>query len=324
MPRLIFLTGPLIYMLLGMTNIPGYWVAIVAYAMPHLYLANLTNFRTQALYRYTFWNEIYETVLAPYILGPTVLALINPKLGKFNVTAKGGKVQHSYFDEKIAWPYIVLIFLNVAGLVMVPIRLLYLNPGHPGTIAMNAFWIMFNLVILATANAVAYEPRQLRAEVRISMRRPVEVRLEDGESLAGETLNMSLGGVMLKTETEAKIVEGSRIRVVYLHRGAERVFAAVVVGVKGNLLRMAYESFSLEQEEQMTLLLYTDADMWLSRSENRKPDKPILNFLNLLRLSAGGLKYALFGWMYRWKREKAIGIQAMILILALACQVSRA
>jgi cellulose synthase (UDP-forming) len=39
------------------------------------------------------WNEIYETTLAWYILRPTLMALINPKLGKFNVTAKGGLVR---------------------------------------------------------------------------------------------------------------------------------------------------------------------------------------------------------------------------------------
>ena len=64
----------------------------MAYALPHLFLSNITNFRIQGKFRHSFWNEVYETILAPYILGPTLFALINPKLGKFNVTAKGGIV----------------------------------------------------------------------------------------------------------------------------------------------------------------------------------------------------------------------------------------
>ncbi len=92
-PRLIFLTAPLIYLLLNHTNIPGYWAAILAYALPHLTLSNVTNSRIQGEHRHSFWNEIYETVLSPYILLPTMMALINPKLGKFNVTAKGGVVR---------------------------------------------------------------------------------------------------------------------------------------------------------------------------------------------------------------------------------------
>ena len=47
------------------------------------------------MHRHSFWNEIYETVLAPYILMPTLMAMINPKLGSFNVTAKGGVVNRS-------------------------------------------------------------------------------------------------------------------------------------------------------------------------------------------------------------------------------------
>jgi hypothetical protein len=66
----------------------GYAWAILAYAMPHIFLAQITNSRVQGHYRLSFWNEIYEAVLAPYILYPTILALINPKLGKFNVTVK--------------------------------------------------------------------------------------------------------------------------------------------------------------------------------------------------------------------------------------------
>src|ERR1700753_3588442 len=85
-PRLIFLIAPLVYMLLGRTIIPGYWVAILAYALPHLVISSLVNARVQGYHRHAFWNEIYETVLAPYILYPTLMALINPKLGKFNVT----------------------------------------------------------------------------------------------------------------------------------------------------------------------------------------------------------------------------------------------
>ena len=115
-PRLIFLSAPLIYLLLNHTNVPGYWAAILAYALPHLILSNVTNSRIQGEHRHSFWNEIYETVLSPYILLPTMMALINPKLGKFNVTAKGSVLDNSFFDWHIARPYIFLFALNLAGI----------------------------------------------------------------------------------------------------------------------------------------------------------------------------------------------------------------
>ncbi len=77
----------------------------------------MTNSRIQGQHRHSFWNEIYETVLAPYIFLPTMLALINPKLGSFNVTAKGGVVNRSFFDTRIAQPFMFMLALNVIGLL---------------------------------------------------------------------------------------------------------------------------------------------------------------------------------------------------------------
>ena len=139
-PRLIFLTAPLIYLLLNHTNIPGYWAAILAYALPHLTLSNVTNSRIQGEHRHSFWNEIYETVLSPYILLPTMMALINPKLGKFNVTAKGGVVKRTFFDTKIAQPFLVMLLFNIAGLLVAIPRFFIWDRDRPGTVMMNVIW----------------------------------------------------------------------------------------------------------------------------------------------------------------------------------------
>ena len=126
-PRLVFLTAPLIYLILGHTNVPGYWAAILAYAFPHLVLSSLTNSRIQGQHRHSFWNEIYETVLAPYIFLPTMLALLNPKLGSFNVTAKGGVVNRSFFDTRIAQPFLLMLLLNFTGLLFAIPRFFYFD-----------------------------------------------------------------------------------------------------------------------------------------------------------------------------------------------------
>src|ERR1700738_3686296 len=165
-PRLIFLTAPLIYLVLGHTNVPGYWAAILAYAFPHLVLSNITNSRIQGQHRHSFWNEIYETILAPYILLPTMLAIVSPKLGSFDVTAKGGVVNRTFFDSRIAQPFLLMIGMNIFGILMaiprfwyIPVRFLsdLYDGSHPGTIVMNLIWVVFNMVILGVCLAVAWE-----------------------------------------------------------------------------------------------------------------------------------------------------------------------
>lgn len=52
-PRLIFLTAPLVYLIFSHTNVPGYWAAILAYALPHLVLSYAANSRIQGEHRHS-------------------------------------------------------------------------------------------------------------------------------------------------------------------------------------------------------------------------------------------------------------------------------
>jgi cellulose synthase (UDP-forming) len=116
-PRLVFLTAPLSYLFFGAHVIQAAAGTIAIYALPHMMHASITNSRMQRSFRHSFWAEVYESVLASYITAPTLLALINPKLGKFNVTAKGGQIEKNYFDWAISRPYLFLLLLNLLGFI---------------------------------------------------------------------------------------------------------------------------------------------------------------------------------------------------------------
>ncbi|HEX4007354.1 MAG TPA: UDP-forming cellulose synthase catalytic subunit [Acidobacteriaceae bacterium] len=319
-PRLVFLTAPLVFMLLGRINIPGYWIAILAYALPHLFLSNVTNYRIQGKYRYSFWNEVYETILAPYILGPTIFALINPKLGKFNVTAKGGIVRKSFFDFNIARPYLILLYLNFLGLAIAPFRFFFWNADHPGTIVMNVVWILFNLVIVGTANAVAMESRQLRKDVRIELHRPVEVQIPGRPSVFGESADMSLGGASVTLEEPIDVPPGTPLRLIYPLRRLQASLPATVVGAQSMKLRVQYDPLSLEEEEMLTLVLFSGADTWLTRAEKRQTDRPLRSFGRLMILSVRGVKYALLALIPRRKAREELasaGARAALILAAM-------
>ena len=152
----------------------------------------MTNSRIQGEHRHSFWNEIYETVLSPYILLPTMMALINPKLGKFNVTAKGGVVKRTFFDTRIAQPFLIMLLFNIAGLLVAIPRFFIWDRDRPGTVIMNVIWCFFNIVILGVCTAVAREMRQLRTTVRINVVTPRDgAGLPTDSSIAGETIDMS-------------------------------------------------------------------------------------------------------------------------------------
>ncbi len=252
LPRLLFMVSPLMYLLLSRSNLPGYWAAIMAYAVPHLIMANLVNSRVQGEHRHSFWNEIYETVLSPYILVPTLLAFINPKLGKFNVTAKGGVVERTYFDKKIARPFVILLLLNFAGLLMAIPRFFIWDSTHPGTVVMNALWCMFNIIILGVANAVAREMRQVRTAVRVPITVPIILKLADGRAITGETVDMSSGGLSLRIHEPLQLQPHAAFQIEFPVPSTANELSATVISMDGDVMRARFEAKTVAEQELLT------------------------------------------------------------------------
>jgi cellulose synthase (UDP-forming) len=289
-PRLIFLTAPLIFLLFNHTNIPGYWAAILAYALPHLALSNLTNSRIQGEHRHSFWNEIYETVLSPYILLPTLMALISPRIGKFNVTAKGGVVRRTFFDSRIAQPFLVMLLFNIAGLIVAIPRFFLWDTSRRGTVLMNVAWCCFNIVILGVCTAVARELIQRRAAVRIRIMTPLAVKLADGRSITGETVDMSNGGAGIRLSEALSGDLPQQVRLVFPLPSIETGLPASVVSLDDSILRVRFEELSLAEQEILTIVLYSRADSWLGWGESRDTDNVLRSLGHIFQVSMRGLR----------------------------------
>ena len=331
-PRLVFLCAPLVYMLAGRTIIPGYWVAILAYGLPHLVISSLTNSRVQGRFRHSFWNEIYETVLAPYILLPTLLALINPKLGKFNVTDKGSTLMETTFDRHIAAPTSWLLLFNFLGICAAPYWLLVKDPQHPGTIISNLVWIMFNMIILGVAAAVANEQQQRRSSVRIPAELPVELRLPNGIVVTGRTKDMSVGGAWLEYVGIVDFTKGGVVRASFPAQTGSSEITATVLAIKGNSLRLAFRNLSISEEETLTCALYSRADSWIKARANQEEDRPLLSLLRVTRLSFLGFRQVLGALLPRPKNTDSIQVRTkatvssgvLLFVALLSSQVTKA
>lgn len=289
LPRLIFLGAPLVYMLLGRSIIPGYWVAILAYAVPHLVLSSLTNSRVQSRHRHSFWNEIYESVLAPYILAPTLLALINPKLGEFNVTDKGSTLSKTHFDGKISTPTKWMLLLNLCGVLVAPYRMFVKDPQHPGTVIANLVWILFNMVILGVAAAVANEQKQRRGSVRIQAKIPVRIDLPDGRQIHGMTMDMSVGGASITFVGDERFDAGDVFKIAFPEHAGEEEITAKVAGLGDGELRLEFSVVTIAEQETLTRALYSRADAWLTPAETKEVDRPLKSLGRVVILSFGGI-----------------------------------
>jgi cellulose synthase (UDP-forming) len=296
-PRLIFLVMPIAFFMFGMHVINTSAVAIATYVLPSLFLANLTNARIQGRFRHSYWAEVYESVLAWYIVLPTTMALINPKLGKFNVTDKGGQNEQDYFDWTISKPYLILLFLNFLGFAIGLGRLLFWGTGETGAVVLNMVWATFNLALLGAAVAVAREVRQVRVSHRIPIHAPATVLLPGGRTLACLATNYSSGGLGLELPVAVSLSVGDRIGICLSRGNRQYHFPSVVARYDGKLLGAKLEANDILTEMRLVQCTFGRADAWMDWSDEQPHDSPLKGFLHVIRVGSQGYMRLLGGFI---------------------------
>ncbi|TPG22056.1 UDP-forming cellulose synthase catalytic subunit [Variovorax guangxiensis] len=298
LPRLIYLTAPLAYLFFGASVIHASASMIFAYALPHIFHANLTNSRIQGRFRYLFWNEVYEAVLAWYIFRPTLVALINPKLGSFNVTAKGGLIQEEYFDTTIAKASLFLLALNFMGVAAGLWRLTFVDADNIATVWLNLAWTFYNLVILGACVAAANETRQLRNAHRIALQIPATLYFADGHSMRCETYDFSTGGLGVDLPIEMPTDADAPVTVALYRGDNEFRFPATVRFNRGQRMGLAFAPLSFDQERALVQCTTARADIWAARWGNH-PRAAVHRVIgHIARISAIGFK-DMFAHYYR-------------------------
>jgi cellulose synthase (UDP-forming) len=245
----------------------------------------------QRSFRHSFWAEVYESVLASYITAPTLLALINPKLGKFNVTAKGGQIEKNYFDWAISRPYLFLLLLNLIGFC-VGIVHIYLNwhvRSVVETTILNLAWTTYNMLILGASVAAASERRQIRAVHRVAMKMPVMLKFSTGRTLACETIDYSEGGVGVALPAAIQVPMHERVSVSLFRGDEEYAFPATVGFTAPGRVGLRFSAMTREQEYEFVKTTFARADAWTGWAEGRQQDTPLRGLSHVLRVGARGI-----------------------------------
>lgn len=305
-PRLVFLTMPLAYLYFGYHLVNAAAVTILSYALPQLIISSYTNSAIQGAYRRSFWSEVYETVLSWYIVLPTTLAFINPKLGKFNVTSKGGLIEQSYFDHNIAKPYLILLLLNLIGFCIGIGRLF--TDQDVGTVLMNLLWCMFNLSILGAAVGVATEAVQKHLYHRVRMVMPALLRFPGGYTISCHTEEYSTESLTLAVQNPSELRSFSNVQV-GLHRGdREFLFPAKLFISETGRVEARFTQLGAEQEALLVQCTFGRADAWLNWAEKETRDRSLGGLKDVLQKGLVG--YArLFSWLKDMARHSTKKLQ---------------
>ena len=274
---------------------------ILLYVLPHMIHASLTNSRMQGAYRQTFWGEVYETVLAWYIARPTTVALFSPSRGKFNVTAKGGMMEENQFDWQTAKPYLVLSVLNVVGLGFAVWRLFTGPKDEIFTVLVSVLWVVYNLLIIGAAVAVAAEVRQVRTTHRVLARLPGAIKLADGHSYPCELVDYSDGGVGVQVSQALQLPVGTQVSLILQRGNREFVFTGTLTRSSERFIGLSFAQLPPEQKIEFVQCTFGRADAWLDHNSGFEADKPIQSLKEILALGVKGY-YRLYEYLPTWIR----------------------
>jgi cellulose synthase (UDP-forming) len=288
-PRLMYAIAPTLYLLFAINPIQGLGVETLVYALPHILLALNTNYITYKEVRYSFWNEIYEFAMAYQSGIVTFMALINPKLGSFNVTDKGLVVTKRSFDWQSSRVLIGVAALIVTSLIAVPFWLI-LRPEDKQAVLVNALWCGFNLVLIAAALLVAFEQPQLRRAHRLN-RELTAIIYSNERTWTGKTTDVSETGAQIVLDSWPNIPDEVEVELVGDFGARAFLSAQIVRGLPLNesqsVLAVNFINASRPQLDALSLVLYSDVKEWYSQKREEVDDP-----LGSLRFLATGLMRA--------------------------------
>ncbi|MDV2901984.1 UDP-forming cellulose synthase catalytic subunit [Phytobacter diazotrophicus] len=264
LPRIAFLTAPLAYLLFNLNIIHSSASLVFAYALPHLFLAIYVNSRMNGRYRYSFWGEIYDLVLAFHIALPTVVTMFFPKRGKFNVTDKGALLDVGYFDFSVVRPHLIIALLLAAGVIAGIVRACahdYFGVD-PRVIALNVGWGLYSLIFLLAAIAVARETRQTRKTIRIDAEIPVLLHHASGVVSRSHTADLSMGGCRIVAPDDRHLDDEIEEIELLLQSGAILI-PVKTIATDEESIRLMFEDIPLARRRELVRVVLSRADAWI-------------------------------------------------------------
>ncbi|HED3855476.1 UDP-forming cellulose synthase catalytic subunit [Enterobacter soli] len=297
LPRIAFLTAPLAYLLFNLNIIHSSASLVFAYALPHLFLAIYINSRMNGRYRYSFWGEIYDLVLAFHLVLPTVVTMFFPKRGKFNVTDKGALLDVGYFDFRVVRPHLVIAILLGIGVIAGIVRAFAHDyyGVDPRVIALNVGWGLYSLIFLLAAIAVARETRQTRKTIRIDVTIPVLIHYASGISSRSQTADLSMGGCRIELPDDRHLTDEIEEIELLLQSGAISI-PVTVVTTDERYIRLMFDDIPLSRRRELVRVVLARADAWIQPPKPQ--DNPFRSLATIVRCV-----FDLF-WM-TWKTRRA-------------------
>ncbi len=196
--RLVFTFAPIMFALFDLQVVNTTFWEILAIWGPQYIFYTLAIRSLSSDTRNQRWNQIIDTILAPFMVIPVLLETLGIKQHKFKVTNKdSSKPQNSNIVYII--PQLIMLGMSIAGLIR------YLGGKYGMSLLFSsfiAFWLILNITNLLYAVYFMMGRKAYRASERFEAEIPLKLCYHD-KLFAAKTKNISEGGFLFTMEHPA-------------------------------------------------------------------------------------------------------------------------
>ena len=196
--RLVFTFAPIMFALFDLQVVNTTFWEILAIWGPQYIFYTLAIRSLSSDTRNQRWNQIIDTILAPFMVIPVLLETLGIRQLKFKVTDKStSKPQNSNLVYII--PQLIMLGMSIAGLIR------YLGGKYGMSLLFSsfiAFWLILNITNLLYAVYFMMGRKAYRASERFEAEIPVKLCYK-GKLFSVKTKNISEGGFLFAMEHPA-------------------------------------------------------------------------------------------------------------------------
>jgi cellulose synthase (UDP-forming) len=252
------------------------------------------------------------------MLFPTAISVVRTKISQSISAFKNGHVKQDVpFDFLQAVPFVAIVLMSLAGLVIGIVRLLSSSNVDIDISIFYLLWVVYNLMILSAVLAVAEESKYIVKYRRQQMRMPAMIKLPLGRSLNCLTVNFPEPSLVFALPTPIDLDIGSELHVSIFRGFQEYLFPARVVSIDIGYLRVLIEDSVQNEYRLLGAAIFSRGQDWPKWLPGRDADQPlpiwlikafnvvyvpVLGFLKPLSESVLNSRFG--GWIQIWKKRK--------------------
>jgi len=287
--RLIFFTAPLAYLLAGVNIIQTSAGLLAAYALPHLVQGYMAQARLRGNTRFPLRAELWQTLLALYLLVPTAITALRTKFSQWISAFKSQEIaKDDAFDGLVAWPYAIVLGLNLTGFMAGMFQFFASGSERHGLALFYLLWAGYNFLLLVAMLAVAEESRHIRGHIRRQSQLPATLRLPSGRYISCSTRNFPENCLALTPRVPVMLKAGTAVNVSIFLDYREFVFPAQVASDQENVLWITIESAMQTSYRALATAVFSRGPDWPQWLPAQDADHPfpawLKNSFNAVRI----------------------------------------